>query len=161
MDTFTLSSPAFEDGGMMPSRYTCDGENINPPLRWEGAPEGTASFALLVDDPDIPQEVKARFGIEKWDHWVLYNIAPGTAAIAEGDAPGEEGLNSSGAPGYQGPCPPPQYEPREHRYVFRLLALDTMLSVPADEAPTYAMIEKLAEGHVRAEARLVGRYRRE
>ena len=161
MSTFTLASPAFEEGSMIPPHYTCDGENINSPLRWEGAPKGTASFALLVDDPDIPPEVKERFGIEKWDHWVLYNIAPGTTSLEEGEAPGEEGLNSSGTTGYQGPCPPPQYEPKEHRYVFRLLALDTMLSVPAAEAPTYEAIEKLAEEHVLAEARLTGRYRRE
>ena len=155
---FSLTSSAFEDDGAIPSEYTCDGSNTNPPLAISGTPEGTVSLALLMDDPDIPQEVKQSRGIESFDHWVLFNISPDTTSIATGEAPGTEGNNSAGNAKYTGPCPPPQYEPKEHRYIFTLYALDTKLDLP--EGASRADVAQALEGHVLAETTLVGRYAR-
>jgi Raf kinase inhibitor-like YbhB/YbcL family protein len=157
--TLSLTSSAFEQGASIPARYTCDDRReVNPPLRIEGAPAGTKSLALIVDDPDIPAQVKQSHGIQVFDHWVLFNIPASTTDIPEGAAPGTQGVNGAGQNAYTGPCPPPQYEPREHRYFFYLYALDTELELPA--GATKAQVQAAIQGHVLAEAQLMGRYQR-
>lgn len=150
----TLTSPAFEEGGKIPSKYTCDGDNVNPELRIEGAPPLTKSFVLVMDDPDIPQSVKDERGIEKFDHWVLYNMAPTSTLIMENSSAGTGGQNSRGATGYVGPCPPD----REHRYIYRVYALDGMLEFK--ETPTLDEVEAAAKEKAIATAILMGRYER-
>jgi len=158
--TLTLSSPAFEHEAKIPSAYTCD-ENrlLNPEIRWSGVPEGTQSLALISDDPDVPK-VKRPDGVV--DHWVIFNISPEVTGIPETDDytqhPGTAGTNTSGALGYMGPCPPPEYEPSEHRYFFKLFALDTKLDLP--EGATKKEVLAALEGHVLAQAELMGRYKR-
>jgi hypothetical protein len=154
----TLSSPAFTHNDIIPSTYTCDGEGVSPPLAISGVPDGTESLVLLMDDPDIPEVVKADRGIEKFDHWVLYNIPPETTEIPEGASAGSDGLSSRGEPGYVPSCPPPQYEPAEHRYFFRLYALDATINFV--KAPTLDEVRAAIEGHILEEATLVGRYER-
>ena len=147
--TFRLTSTAFDDGGSIPRQFTCDGEDVSPDLSWEGAPADTAAFALIVDDPDARGFV----------HWVAYNLTPSASGgLAEGvstspDAP-QQGTNGFGRVGWGGPCPPSG----EHRYVFRLLALDAPLEVGG--APRASEVLEAAEGHVLAEAQLSGSYRR-
>lgn len=155
----TLTSPAFEQDGLIPSQYTCDGANSIPPLAIDGVPEAASSLVIVMDDPDIPEEVKAANNIEKFDHFARYNIPAQTAVLIDGSLPGESGLNSRGEEGYTGPCPPPQYEPKEHRYVFRLYALPEMLSF--EQAPTLDELEAAAKAQAIAQAELIGRYARE
>jgi len=150
----TLTSPAFEDGGMIPSKYTCDGENISPELHVSGIPEGTKSLVLVMDDPDIPDTVKQSLSIEKFNHWAVYNINPDTKVIAEGTVTGNEGLNSGGSIGYMGSCPPD----REHRYFFRLYAVSGTLTFI--KAPTLDEVEIAAQGMSLGSATLMGRYER-
>ena len=150
----TLTSPSFEAGSLIPSKYTCDGENVSPPIVIEGVPEKTESLVLLMDDPDIPDFVKESRGIEKFDHWVLYGIAPNTGEIPEGTIPGSEGEHSGGKAGYTGPCPPDG----EHRYFFRLYALDTVLNFV--KAPTLDEVRASIEGHILEETELIGLYER-
>ena len=157
-DTFSLTSSAFVNGGLIPSLYTCDGDNIPPPLTIAHAPAGTRSFVLVMDDPDIPQAVKDTRGINKFDHWALYNIPADTVEIhAATDARGGE--NGLGELHYTGPCPPPQYEPTEHRYYFRLYALSGTLSFI--KAPTLDELETAATGMMLEKAELMGRYHRQ
>lgn len=153
----TLTSSAFADHGEMPSRYTCEGENVSPPLAWSGAPEATRSFALVVDDPDAPDPRAPKM---TWVHWVLYNI-PATAtglaeAVPRGALPAgtREGLNDWRKEGYGGPCPPIG----RHRYVHKLYALD--VDLPELRAPSKAQLEKAMEGHVLDRAELVGTYQK-
>ncbi len=153
--TFTLSSKDFDNNASIPSRFTCDGDQVNPALSIGGVPEGTKSLALIMDDPDVPKQLKPD-GV--FDHWVLFNIPPDTKDITEGNPVGVAGANGAGKNAYTGPCPPPQYEPSEHRYVFKLYALDSELSLRA--GATKADVEKAIQGHVVAEAQLVGRYKR-
>jgi len=120
----TLNSSAFENGGAIPSKYTCDGEQKNPPLSIAAAPANTKSFALIVDDPDVPKQLKPD---GMFVHWVLFNIPPTTISIGEGERVGTAGQNGAGKNQYTGPCPPAQYEPSTHRYFFKIYALDTML----------------------------------
>ena len=147
--TFRLSSTAFPDGGAIPRQFSCDGDDVSPDLEWEGAPADTAVFALIVEDPD------ARGFI----HWVAYNVtASASGGLAEGvstspDAP-PQGTNGFGRVGWAGPCPPSG----EHRYVFRLLALDAPLELAG--APRASDVLSAASGHVLDEARLTGRFRR-
>jgi hypothetical protein len=153
---FELTSEAFEDGGTIPVRYTCEGEDVSPPLAWSGAPEGTKSFALVVDDPDAPRGT--------FDHWIVYEIPSHAAALPEGVGPSPrlenlggslQGKNGFGNVGWGGPCPPPG---RPHRYVFRLLALDAVLSLePGVERQA---LERALEGHVLATAELAGTFGR-
>ena len=143
---FKLTSPAFSHGMQIPSKYTCDGENINPHLVIHGVPEKAKSLALVMEDPDAPGGL--------WVHWVAWDIPPDTREIREHTVPfgTGEGLNSWGESGYGGPCPPSG----THRYFFRLYALDTKLHLPDDSAK-----EKLAtamEGHIVATAELMGTY---
>lgn len=151
----TIQSPAFEANGSIPPRYTCDGENTNPSLSISGVPEGALSLVLIVADPDIPQSVKDTLGIEILDHWVVFDIPPTTTEIKEDTVPhGVQGANARGAGAYIGPCPPD----REHRYFFRLYALDTMLGL--SEGVSRSAVEKAMQGHVLASAELMGRYDR-
>ncbi|MEK9177206.1 MAG: YbhB/YbcL family Raf kinase inhibitor-like protein, partial [Patescibacteria group bacterium] len=127
----TLTSPAFGAGAPIPPQYTCDGDSVSPPLVISGVPEGAGSLVLIMDDPDVPKALKPD-GV--FDHWILYGIPPETKEIPEGALAGAAGLNGAGEPKYAGPCPPPQYEPREHRYFFRLYALKGVLNFV--KAPT-------------------------
>jgi Raf kinase inhibitor-like YbhB/YbcL family protein len=146
----TLTSDAFAPGERIPRRHTGEGEDISPPLSWSGVPEGTESFALIVDDPDAPRE-------EPWVHWVLFNLpaeARGLAAGSAGD--GTEGVNSFGEEAYGGPLPPPGHG--VHRYHFRLYALDGPLALEA--GATKAELLAGLEDRVLARAELVGTYER-
>jgi Raf kinase inhibitor-like YbhB/YbcL family protein len=146
--TFTLSSPEFSDGGPIPRRFSCDGEDISPALEWAGAPDGTVSLALIVDDPDARGFV----------HWVLLDVtAEASGALPAGfSGPGapSEGSNGFGRPGYGGPCPPSG----THRYVFTMYALDRRLDLSG--APPASEVRVAMAGHVLGEARLTGTYRR-
>jgi len=154
--TLTLTSSAFAEGASIPPRFTCDGDrSVSPALSIGGVPEGTKSLALIMDDPDVPKQLHAD-GV--FDHWVLFNISPDTREIPEGKSVGIAGANGAGKNAYTGPCPPPQYEPSEHRYVFKLYALDSELPLQAGAAK--ADVEKAMEGHIVAQAQLVGRYKR-
>jgi|SRR3989338_2783889 len=150
-----LTSPAFTEGGKIPSKYTCDGQNINPPLQFSDVPKGAQALVLVMDDPDIPDFAKEKFNIEVWDHWVIFNIPADTREIPEGkNPPGKLGRNTGGNNTYGGPCPPD----REHRYFFKLYALDAELELP--EGATKAEVEKVMKNHVLAEAKLMGMYER-
>lgn len=152
--SLTLTSPAFNNGERIPAQYTCDGENVSIPLHIEGIPEGTQSLVLVMDDPDIPESVKESLGVEKVDHWVVYNIPPETTDIASGDVVGTLGKNTRGAAAYRGPCPPD----REHRYFFRLYAISGTLSFI--DVPTLYEVEEAAKGMMIEQATLMGRYER-
>lgn len=154
--TLTLTSPVFADNASIPSRFTCDGDRtVSPALSIAGVPEGTKSLALIMDDPDVPKVLHAD-GV--FDHWVLFNIPADTSEIPEGGSAGVAGANGAGKNAYTGPCPPPQYEPSEHRYFFKLYALDSELSLQA--GATKEEVEKAMEGHIMAQTQLVGRYKR-
>jgi Raf kinase inhibitor-like YbhB/YbcL family protein len=157
MDTsLSITSPAFEHNGRIPSKYTCDGDrSVNPPLAFSGVPDGTKSLALIVDDPDVPKQLRPD-GV--FDHWVLFNIPPSAHGIVEGGTAGTAGANGSGASAYTGPCPPPQYEPSEHRYVFVLYALDSDL--PLKAGATKPEVLKAMEGHIIKQSQLIGKYKR-
>ncbi len=152
-----LVSTAFSNGDYIPERYTCDGENISPPLSIFSAPDETVSFALIAYDPDIPKELYPDGGT--FDHWVLFNLPADTIDMSEGTTLGTRGANGSGKNGYTGPCPPPQYEPKEHRYFFSLYALDTNLSLK--ERVTKDTVLSEMQGHIIAVAELMGRYARQ
>lgn len=157
--TFTLTSPVFEDGGTIPTKYTCDGNReLSPPLTISGVPEGAKSLVLIMDDPDIPDIKKKEFGLESFDHWTLFNIPPETRDILEGTTVGTTGANTTGAANYTGPCPPPEYEPSEHRYIFKLYALDAVLTLLA--GATKAEVLMALAPHLLAETELIGRYSR-
>jgi Raf kinase inhibitor-like YbhB/YbcL family protein len=154
MMTLSITSPAFGAGERIPARYTCEGEDISPPLEFAGIPEGTRSLVLIVDDPDAP-DPKAPKRI--WVHWLIYNLSPETTRLEEGASghlPGgaKEGVNDSGEIGYGGPCPPIGV----HRYYHRLYALDCEL--PDLGAPNRATLEEAMRGHVIASAELMGTY---
>lgn len=156
--TFALASPAFSDDGKIPAKYACDGENVSPPLTISGVPEGTKSLALIMDDPDIPQEVKTARGIDVFDHWTLYAIPADAKEIPEAAVLGRAGLNGAGKAAYTGPCPPREYEPREHRYFFTLYALSDVPSF--DAPPTKAQLKAAMANITLATAQLMGRYAR-
>ena len=151
----TLSSSAFTPNGSIPSQYTCEGNDHSPALAWSGAPAGTRSFALIVDDPDAPDPAHPKM---TWVHWVLYNLPASASGLPEGVAPEKlppptgQGVNDWKRTGYGGPCPPIG----RHRYFFKLYALDAMLSDLA--TPTKADVERAMQGHVLAQAELVGTY---
>jgi len=152
-----VTSPAFENQGAIPKKFTCDGEDISPALAWSNIPEGTKSFALIVDDPDAPDPANPRM---TWVHWVIYNIPATVSSLLEGvtdkDLPKGtlQGLNDWKKTGYGGPCPPTG----NHRYFHKLYALDSVL--PDLKQPTKAKLEKAMEGHVLSKAELVGLYQR-
>jgi len=160
MSTLSLTSSAFENSGTIPSKYTCDGNNTSPPLEIGSVPEDARSLALLVDDPDIPQVFKDSRGIEDFDHWALINVSPKTETIAGNTTPQGAviGKNSAGNNSYTGPCPPTEYEPTEHRYIFKLYALDTVLSL--SDGASHEEIKEAMKGHILEETELVGLYNR-
>jgi Raf kinase inhibitor-like YbhB/YbcL family protein len=155
--SFTLTSSAFAQGTPIPSRYTCEGDDLSPPLRWEGVPEQTRSLVLIVDDPDAPDPKAPQM---TWVHWVLYNIAMDATGIPEGVTSAslpsgtEEGLNDWGRTGYGGPCPPIG----RHRYFHKLYALDTVLA--GLHKPDKSQVEVAMSGHIIAAAELVGTYQK-
>jgi Raf kinase inhibitor-like YbhB/YbcL family protein len=147
-----FTSSAFTHEGKIPSKCTCDGENVNPPLGISGIPENAESLALIMEDPDVPRNLRED---GMWDHWVVFNMPPDLTDIQEGaEPPGAAGIGTNGETGYMGPCPPD----REHRYFFKLFALDTMLDLP--EKSTKADVEAAVEDHILDEAVLMGRYER-
>lgn len=153
----SLQSSVFTDGNEIPSQYTCEGKDISPPLSWEGIPENTQSLVLIVDDPDAPDPEAPKM---TWVHWVVYNIPPDITGFPEvasvpDIAPGaEEGINDWKRSGYGGPCPPIG----RHRYFHKLYALDTMLS--GLHTPSKQQVEAAIQGHVIAQAELVGTYKK-
>ncbi len=152
---FSLSSSVFAPHGLIPLRYTCDGDETSPPLAIEGTPSETKTLALVMEDPDVPKALKPD-GL--FVHWVLFNMPPGVTELPPGTTIGIEGLTSAGKTGYVGPCPPSTYEPRQHRYMFTLYALDTALELEA--GTTKEELLRAMEGHVIAETRLTGIYER-
>lgn len=145
-EQFHIGSKAFEDGGVIPARYTCDGDGINPPLQFSNIPEGTQSLVLIVDDPDAPGGT--------YDHWLVWNIPP-ASEIPEGIQPGISGNNSDGKTGFHPPCPPDG----EHRYFFYAYALSSNIEVPA--GADRETLERAIQGHILANASLMGRYTKE
>ncbi len=148
-----LSSQAFKHEGMIPSRYTCDADDISPDLQWQAVPDGVQSFALICDDPDAPMGT--------WVHWVYFNIPPSTHSLPEGVIPvqqpdqgGRQGTNDFQRIGYGGPCPPGGI----HRYYFKLFALDAMLDLDAG-ASKQQLLDAM-EGRILAKAEMMGRYQR-
>lgn len=153
-EIFHLGSSAYTDGAEMPVRFTCDGADTSPPLQWAGAPAGTQSFALIMDDPDAPDPKAPKM---VYVHWVLYNIPADVHDFAEGGSKQlpsgtHEGVNDWKRTGYGGPCPPIG----RHRYFHKLYALDTLL--PDLDNPTKAQLEAAMHGHVLAETQLIGTY---
>lgn len=149
----SVSSSAFQEGGMIPAKYTCDGQDISPPLKWAGEPEGTRSIALISDDPDAPMRT--------WVHWVVWNIPPSVHELAENVWPDPElpdgsrqGITDFNRPGYGGPCPPSGV----HRYYFKVYAMDTKLNLPSSTRK--ADLLKAMKGHILAEGQLMGKYSR-
>ncbi len=140
-----LTSPDFDQDGSIPSEFTCDGKDINPELRIEGVSEGTQSLTLIVDDPDAAGT---------WVHWVVFNIAPETEVIEENSTTGTVGINDFGKQTYGGPCPPSG----THRYFFKLYALDANTGL--QPGATKEDLLSAIEGHVLAEAELMGSYQR-
>ena len=146
-----ISTPAFDQGGSIPARFTCTGENISPALQWGEPPTGTQSFALIMDDPDAPMGV--------FVHWVIFNIPASSRGLPEALEAGarladgtQQGLGSSRKHGYMGPCPPSG----THRYFFKLYALDSMLSLSSDASAGDLM--KALSGHILVNAELVGTF---
>ncbi len=148
MADFALESTAFGNAQPIPPRYTCDGEDLSPALRWTDVPEAARSLALVVDDPDAPSGI--------FTHWVAWGLDPGAGELGEGEAAPSEGQTDFGAVGYGGPCPPPGHG--RHRYVFRLYALDSELDLESGAGK--ADLERAIEGHVLTTAELVGTYER-
>ena len=152
-----LRSSAFVHQGEIPLQYTCDGEDLSPPLAWSAIPAGTKSIAFIVDDPDAPDPKAPK---RVYVHWVLYNIPPDASGFAEAIAAARlpagtrEGLNDWGRTGYGGPCPPIG----RHRYFHKLYALDMVL--PDLKRPTKSQLLAAMEGHVIARAELIGTYQR-
>jgi Raf kinase inhibitor-like YbhB/YbcL family protein len=155
--TLSLTSTAFTAGGAIPKRYTCDGDDVSPPLAWSGLPAGTKSLVLIVDDPDAPDPAAPKL---TWVHWVLYDIPSTAGGLTEAVKPSalppgtHEGLNDWKRTGYGGPCPPIG----RHRYFHKLYALDTVLGDLGQS--TKAKLESAIKGHVLAQAELVGTYQK-
>ena len=148
-----LTSSAFGAGEMIPRRYSCDGDDLSPPLAWTGVPAGAKALALICDDPDAP--------VGTWVHWVLFNLPPSLTQLPEGLPAAQtlengaiHGTNSWKRVGYGGPCPPSG----THRYFFKLYALDAPLTLGSNA--TARDVQAAMKGHVLAEAQLMGRYRR-
>ena len=147
-----LTSPAFEDGGKIPSEYTCDGKNMNPELHISGVPANAKALVLIMDDPDVPESVRKD---KMWVHWIVFNIPPNETLIPKDTQPsGTSGINTGGELNYQGPCPPD----REHRYFFKLYALDAALNLP--RGATKAEVEQAMKNHLLDHTQLMGKYER-
>jgi Raf kinase inhibitor-like YbhB/YbcL family protein len=153
----TLTSPQFDDGAAIPAVFTCEGDDISPPLAWSGVPAAAESLALVIEDPDAPDPAAPQ---RIWTHWLLYNIPCGATGLPQGAnhdtlPPGtREGLNDWKNKGYGGPCPPIG----RHRYVHKLYALDTQLGDLG--TPTRAQLEQAMRGHVIEQAELIGMYQK-
>ena len=152
--TINITSSVFSGGGTIPKKYTCDGQDVSPPLTWSGAPASTQSLALIADDPDAP--------VGTWVHWVLYDLPANTKELAENVAKQEQlpsgarqGRNDFRKLGYGGPCPPPG---KPHRYYFKLYALDK--KVDLKPGATKADVESAMQGHILAQGELMGRFGR-
>jgi Raf kinase inhibitor-like YbhB/YbcL family protein len=148
-----VTSTAFTDGGMIPQRYTCDGDDTSPPLSLDGVPDGTRSIALIADDPDAPRGI--------FVHWVVYDLPPDLHELPDGirpnevlDGGGRQGVTDFGTVGYGGPCPPSG----THRYFFKVYALDAELNLPPGRSK--ANLLKAMEGHILAQGQIMGRYKR-
>ena len=148
-----ITSSSFKEGDLIPSKYTCDGDNVSPQLSWVGAPENTKSFAVISDDPDAPAGI--------WVHWVIFNIPSGVNELSENlpkdknlENKAIQGVNDFGNNGYDGPCPPGG----THRYYFKLYALDAQLS--KEKNMTKAQLLKSMEGHILGQAEIMGKYKR-
>ncbi|MEE9132763.1 MAG: YbhB/YbcL family Raf kinase inhibitor-like protein [Gemmatimonadota bacterium] len=149
-----ITSSAFEDGGFIPARHTCEGEDLSPPLKWANVPGDSKSLAIICDDPDAPAGT--------WVHWVTYDMSPTLSELPEGIPPSEitpdgakQGVNDFRRTGYGGPCPPPG---GPHRYFFKLYALDIEPGLPAGASK--ADLLRVMEGHVLGEGQLMGLYQR-
>lgn len=148
-----ITSSAFEEGGMIPAKYTCDGADVSPPLQWDAVPQGSKSIALICDDPDAPMGT--------WVHWVLFNLPSDAKELAENIPPAEtlpngarQGVSDFGRIGYGGPCPPGG----THRYFFKIYALDAEIGLEAG-ANKHQLL-KAMEGHILEQGQLVGKYKR-
>lgn len=155
--TLSLNSSVFNEGGVVPSKYTCEGDDVAPPLEWDGVPENAQSLVLIVDDPDAPDPDAPRM---TWVHWVVYNLPSDVRGLPEGAMADmlpvgtKQGLNDWNNIGYGGPCPPIG----RHRYFFKLYVLDTILEDLS--SPTKVEVETAMQGHVIAQAELVGTYKK-
>ncbi len=142
-----LASTAFSQGQPIPKKYTCSGENVSPPLAFSQVPASTQTLALIVDDPDAPGGT--------FDHWIVWNLPGDTRELSEGATVSKQGTNGFGTVDYKGPCPPPG---KEHRYFFKVYALDTQLKL--SEGISKRQLEAAMEGHILAQGELVGTYKR-
>lgn len=152
-NSMELKSHAFEEGSMIPKKYTCDGQDISPPLKWTSVIDGTKTLALICDDPDAPGGT--------WVHWVIFNLPSDTRDLAENmphlkELPNgaKQGTNDFGKIGYGGPCPPGG----THRYYFKIYSLDTDLNLEA--GATNAQLLQAMKGHILGEGQLIGKYKR-
>ena len=152
--SFTITTTAFQPGGDIPRKYTCEGPDVSPALSWSDPPAGTQSFALISDDPDAP--------VGTWVHWVAYDLPASARQLPEGvpktdtiSAGGVQGLNDFGKTGYGGPCPPPG---KPHRYYFKLYALGSKLNLKP--GATKKAVEQAMQGHILAQAEVMGRFKR-
>ena len=149
-----ITSSAFEDGGLIPAKYTCDGADISPPLHWDAVPEGTQGITLICDDPDAPMGT--------WVHWVIFGLSAETTELAENIPPdsnlpngARQGVSDFGRIGYGGPCPPSG----THRYFFKIYALDTEINLAAGASKSELL--KAMEGHILGQGQLIGKYKRQ
>lgn len=149
-----ITSSAFTHGGLIPAKYTCDGADISPPLKWDAVPEATQGIALICDDPDAPMGT--------WVHWVLYNLPPETKELSENFPQDEtlpdgtrQGVSDFGKTGYGGPCPPGG----THRYYFKIYALDKKLDI--EPIADKAALLKAMKDHILAQGQLMGKYKRQ
>ncbi|MCZ7384159.1 MAG: YbhB/YbcL family Raf kinase inhibitor-like protein [Candidatus Methanoperedens sp.] len=154
MEKISISSEAFNDGGTIPDEYTCEGEDISPPLSWQGLPDGTKSIALIMDDPDASGRA--------FVHWVIYNIPGSTQKLSKGIPRKEkladgslQGMTDFGKAGYGGPCPPLG---KPHRYFFKIYAIDKILDLPSKASKED--VETAMKGHILAQGELIGKYAR-
>lgn len=145
-----ITSPRFDYGKKIPEEYTCDGSNISPPLEISNVPQNSKSLVLIMEDPDVPKNLKPD---GMWDHWIVFNIPPNTTKIEENKNPqGVLGLNTSGKSNYTGPCPPD----KTHRYFFKVFALDIILNL--NQGATKKQVEDSMKTHIIKEAMLMGIY---
>lgn len=146
--TMNITSSAYQEGQAIPSKYTCDGGNNNPPLQFSEIPQNAQSLVLIMDDPDAPSG--------DFVHWTVWNINPGTTSIAENSVPqgAQEGTTDFGTVGYGGPCPPSG----EHRYILNIYALDIILELPASARKQDIL--KAMNGHILGQGQLIGKYQR-
>lgn len=155
MADFLVSTTAFHQGGEIPQKYSCDGQNISPPVSWTAPPSGTRSIALIFEDPDAPSGL--------FVHWVVYNLPPSAGGLVEGvEKSGKmpavltQGRNGAGSAGYRGPCPPPG---PAHRYFFRIYALNMEPALPAGLSAQ--SLREMMESHILAETETMGKYQRQ